>query len=488
MLTDDVTRFVAALLAAAALVLAGPALATGATMLELLEVLRDNGTINQQAFELLRNSALADQEQVEARAAGGDAAVKAQVQEVVKEQVEAAAADMPKIETRDKLKISSTDGDFEWQLIGRLMVDYNLIDSDATKLGSGAEVRRARLGIAGRLWQHWIWKTEWDFAGAEVDAKDQFIGYEQDSWWVKLGQHHVPFGLATMSSSKYMLFIERPLLADNVLQPSRRLGLSMFNHWGERATLQAGVFAGTDGEDPDGCLSGFDECDEQVSFAVRGTYNPLVQDATHLLHLGAAAMYLDPQDSGLRVRQRPGVFHVVDTRWQDANFGVNAVDDVFAWNFEAAAVWGPVSLQGEYTRWDVSRTRTAGTPVTAAAPVDVSLHGYYVEAGWFITGEAMNFKAADGQYGSVKPRSVVGKGGIGAWQIAVRFDSMDLNDAGAGVVAGEQQALSIGVNWYATNTIRFMADYVSVLDSDRPGSIHDGDEPGALLVRGQIFW
>lgn len=464
------------------------------TLLELLKVLRDSGTITQEAYELLHKTALEEAAQTAAPGAQADPASAAnvvlteEVQAAVKEEVRGVTADLPKIETKDRIRITSPDGDFEWQFIGRVLADYNLIDSDRTKLGSGAELRRARLGMEGVLWQHWNWKIEADFANEEVALKDAWLGYENESWWLRLGQHHVPFGLSTMSSSKYMLFIERPLLADNVLQPTRRIGLSAFNHWGERATLQAGVFAGTDGEDPDACLIGFDECDEQLSFAVRGTWNPYLVDATHLLHVGAAIWYLDPQDSSVSVEQRPGVFHVVDTKFQSAKFGSNVVDDVLAFNVEGAAIWGPFVAQAEYTNWDASRDRPAGSPISAPGSGDVNLDGWYVEASYFLTGESMNFKTAEGLYGGVKPKGIIGRGGFGAWQLAVRYDTMDLNDAGAGVIGGEQDSLSVGLNWYATNTVRFQANYVTVLDLDRTGDVHDNDEPSAFLFRSQVYW
>jgi phosphate-selective porin OprO/OprP len=469
--TTSCKRLLTALGAGALACLANPASADNEALLDLLRVLRDNGTIDQAAYEILRNSAVASEEKVQAE------------QQQVKDEVKAATADLPKIETKDKLKISSPDGNFEWQLIGRLMVDAIGIDSDKTKQGGGTEIRRARLGMEGTLWEHWVYKTEWDFADAEVSSKDQYIGYEQDSWWAKVGQQHIPFGLATMSSSKYMLFMDRPLLADNILQPARKIGVSAFNHWGDFATLHAGVFSGIDGE-KGSCGT---TCDEQLSVGVRGTVNPFIQDPNHLIHLGAAFWYVSPQDSGTRVRQRPASIHLNGDRFQDVNFGTD-VDDILAYNLEAAAIWGPFSLQGEYTYWDINRTRPLGTSPTAPGPEDAGLDGWYVEAGYFLTGESMNFKTSNGVYSSVKPKGIVGKGGIGAWQLAVRYESMDLNDSDAGIVGGSQDSFAIGLNWYVNNTMRFMLDYVQVADLDRPGNLHDGDEPSALMMRSQVFW
>lgn len=458
-------HLLAAVLCVTAVASAASAHAANDAMIKLLTVLRDNGTISQDAFEQIVNASEADEQKA-----------TAERQEEVKTEVKQATGDVPKIETKGRLRIGSADGDFQWQPIGRLMVDYNALNSDKTKLQSGAEIRRARLGMEGLMWRHWIWKLEYDFAGSEPEMKDGYLGYKDGSHWVKAGHQFVPFGLATMSSSKYMTFIERPLMADNVLQPSRRLGISAFIHGGNLWTAHAGVFSGPFGDDPDSC-SGGRECDQQWSLAARGTLNPWMRDKTHLLHAGAAVWYMRPQGETLTVAQRPGVFHFVDSKFQSAAFGQNA-EHVLAYNVEGAGIWGPFAVKGEYTGWNLSR-RTAS---------DVNLQGYYVEASYFLTGESLNYEAAKGVFGSLSPRSAAGQGGIGAWQVAVRYDTLDLNDPGAGVVGGRQEALALGLNWYVNKNMRFMADYVNVLSLDRPGSIYNNDEPSAFLVRSQVYW
>src|SRR3990172_529169 len=60
-------------------------------------------------------------------------------------EIKAAAKSLPKVETKDKIAIESTDGDFKWQPLGRVMADYIAIDEDKTQLQSGFELRRARL-------------------------------------------------------------------------------------------------------------------------------------------------------------------------------------------------------------------------------------------------------------------------------------------------------------------------------------------------------
>ena len=71
---------------------------------------------------------------------------------------------------------------------------------------------------------------ELDFANSGTPSwKDVWIAYngkaDTGKWWLKVGQHHVPFGHATISSSKYMTMMRRPLFADGP-QLSRNVGIA----------------------------------------------------------------------------------------------------------------------------------------------------------------------------------------------------------------------------------------------------------------------
>lgn len=454
------------LVLAAGAVAPTPAPAANDAMMGLLKVLRDKGTLDEATYESLVNAAKADDEHVSH----------------ARDEIERMQRETPKIDTKEEIKVTSADGDFEWRFIGLLMADYYIPDSDLSQIDTEGDIRRARLGMRGRLWQHWIWKLEYDFAGGDAALKDGYVGYEDEysggEWNVKVGQQQVPFGLATMSSSKYMLFLERPLMADVVLQPNRQLGSSFFINGGKDGqlwTFHTGIYGAEEGEDPDTF--------EQLSIAARVTMNPHIRNKNHFVHLGGAVWYKDPNDTEVRVRQRPGVIRASDSYFTDADFGTGDVEGILAFNAEAVAVWGPAHFQTEYANWNVSPNGTA------FGGDDVTLDGYYVEASYFLTGESMKFELDEGHFSGVKPKGIVGKGGIGAWQMAARYDVMDLNEfQDGGVSGGREEDFRVALNWYPTNTIRFMADYVTVLDLDRPGSGFDGDEPSSVNLRAMVYW
>ena len=68
-------------------------------------------------------------------------------------------------------------------------------------------------------------------------------------------------------------------------------------------------------------------------------------------------------------------------------------------------------------------------------------------------------------------------GGKGAWEIAFRYSSIDLNDGA--ISGGEQDDWSLGLNWYPNPATRLMINYVHA-EVDRVG------EADFFLVRWQV--
>lgn len=462
------SKLLAVLLMIGCGVLPLPGFAVNDAMLDLLKILRDKGSLTSDEYRMLVNASKADVEKV--------AAAESKLSEAVQEvstTVEEKTASLPKISTEGKLLIESADGQHAFQPIGRVFWDTVRVDDDGSPLEkSGSELRRARLGFEATFFKHWEAKLEYDFAGSEADLKDGWLSYNNktaggNAYNVKVGQQHVPFGFHTISSSKYMSFLRRPLFADGPLSPARNYGASVRMD-GSRWLVHAGAFL----ESPeDGQVNVDDGGEDETTFAIRVAGTPLMNDSKHLLHLGASYMYKEPHGDEVRVRQRL-VSHLSD-RALDANFG-NDVDDISAFDLEALAVWGPLHALGEFVYWNVDDEGTG----------DADLSAWSIEAGWFLTGESMKYKA--GQFSGISPRRPFLNGGLGAWQLALRFENMDLNDTG--ISGGDSEVLTAGINWYPVKNLGFMANYATVLDFQRNGNAVDGLEPAAFSLRSQVYW
>jgi phosphate-selective porin OprO/OprP len=98
---------------------------------------------------------------------------------------------------------------------------------------------------------------------------------------------------------------------------------------------------------------------------------------------------------------------------------------------------------------------------------DPSFSGYYAYASYFLTGEHRAYKNSSGTFDRVKPKTNFGKGGTGAWEVALRYSGLDLNDAP--IQGGELEDITFGLNWYLNPNVRAMFNYV-LADLDTVGN------------------
>jgi len=433
--------------------LCGPAAADDDALLQLIEVLHDNGTINDEAYRQLRAAAAGDAagaEPVDAPrpAAAGDG-----------ETADRESSARVDFEGR-KLRVESADGRYRFRLGGRIMADGAHYDEDVNALGSGTELRRVRLSWDGVLGEHWRFKSAAELAGG-VDIKGAYIDYlGHPGYTFRFGRSKELVSLEELTSSKYTTFMERAMLTE--LTPGFNIGLAAGRtaaSWG----IGGGLYAG--GED------GEDEQDEGFGVTGRAYVSPWRSDDM-VAHLGLSASYRESGDSrSIRFRARPES-HVTDNRLIDTGT-IADVDNVTRFGFESALVAGPVSLQAEYLAAELDRG--GGLP-------DLGFDGWYAYASWFPTGESRRYD--EGEFGRVTPLRPLGSGGAGAFELGLRFSTLDLTDQD--VTGGEQDNLTFGLNWYPTSNVRFMANYIEVLDLARPGSPQDGDNPSIYQIRGQV--
>ena len=440
--------------------LSPPAVAANEALLELLKVLRDKGTLSPQEYELLVEASKEDNEKIK----GSINEMKAEVKETKKDSV--------KITTQGKFKVASQDGFWEWQPIGRIFWDTVFADRDNSNLeATNSELRRARLGFQGKI-KPLGYKLEIDFANSgSASWKDIWLSYNNKNdlgkWFFKIGQHHVPFGHATISSSKYKPLMRRPLFGDGP-QISRAVGIA-YRQDASRWFFHAGAFLPALGTGSDETGEG---TTDRETYAFRIGGQPFFKDKTHLIHTAFSYQYEEYNGDAFNSIDNSLLSHVGDGDALVANFGTNA-DDSNAYDIELISVWGPFHSVFEYVAWDVSDPDG-----------DADLSAWAFDVGWFFTGESMKYKA--GAFSGINPKAPIGKGGWGAWQIAARLENMDLTDGN--IIGGEADVFTVGLNWYLTSNTRLMANYGVVLDFDRNGFADDGREPSVFQMRAQVYW
>ena len=370
----------------------------------------------------------------------------------------APAADSEPVST-----LAKSDG-WSFKPRGRLMFDAgftNAPDSTGASDGFGNEVRRARLGASGDMPGGFGYKFEVDFAGNEISVADAILSYENGPVEIAIGQHNNFQSLEELTSSLHTTFIERAAFTD-AFGFERRLGASITYARGD-VLAQAGVF--TDNlKDTDSKNRGAD---------ARIVFMPKAGDTQ--LHFGGSFHYNDLDDPAaqLRYRQRPLV-HFTSQRFIDTRS--MGADSETGYGLEAAAIAGRFHAAAEGYWQSVDMPGVADDP---------TFFGGYVEAGVFLTDDTRGYKG--GKFDRTKPSSPVGEGGIGSVQFTLRYDHLDLNDAG--IVGGRQAGYFAALVWKPTDYTALMLNYGRLQYTDAILPTASGDTSygvDAIGMRAQI--
>ncbi|HEY5850598.1 MAG TPA: porin [Lysobacter sp.] len=397
-------------------------------------------------------------------------------------------------------------GGSEISFEGLVQADYNYFDNDFANLNGDApdgkdsdnELRRAELVLKGKGPGNIDWVLGYDAKAdkwLDVNAKYKLGG--DANHYFQLGQFKQPNSLEELSSTKNNDFISKSLVT-NTFGIARRLGAAYHygtNDWG----ITASYFTRELTEHPAPTPHG-------PGFGFRGNWAP-INEKGNILHFGLSFNDYDTFTDTVRVRARPDA-DLAGQRIVDTGNMTNA-DRQQTIGGEAMWVTGPFKLQGEYMQSTVERYNN-GNPRQSH---DFDGSSWYVSGLWNITGETWGYK--DGVPTTPLPDAP----GTGMWQAGLRFDTIDLDDGTAipgatptaasvvdGVLGGQMDTWTVGVNWYWRSNFKFMLNYVMVDSSryfvrtpaapyaDNPANnnvLVNGkvdDNPNIIEARVQLYW
>jgi phosphate-selective porin OprO and OprP len=353
---------------------------------------------------------------------------------------------------------------------GRLQVDAGLYQDERKNLSNGTEIRRARLAVLGQVAPLWSFQLELEYADDDARVSDAWLMYAPTPHIrAQFGNFKEPFTLEAVTSSRYLTFMERSIV-DGIV-PSRHIGAALRTNFSP-ATAAIGLFGQAPGDIGEDDL----EDSEAWGTVARATVAPLYQPGK-FFHLGGSTRYRTPDartGGGDRVRFRAyPEAHLDRTRFLDTG-NLIGVDAYVQFGAEAAAVYGPLSVQAENVWTKVLRT-TQDDPMMA---------GRYAFVSWFVTGESRTYDLLNGVFLQPVPTRA-----LGALELAVRYSTLDLNDQD--VTGGLAHNWTLGVNWYVNNYVRLTANYLTVNNdelADANGTVEGDDDFRALLFRVAYFF
>jgi phosphate-selective porin OprO/OprP len=405
--------------------------------------------------------------------------------------------------------------------------DYrpNAAGTSPQKLDDGTNLRRARIGVVGKFLSDWNFALIYDFGGtsdgfggtaaagatpvgflpggAVSGVENAFLSYTGikpfgGNMAIEGGIMDLPYTIDEAMSSNDILFMERSsaqVIAVNMAAGDFRstFGSRWYNDrfWiGGYVTGPAtGAIHSASSVSPNGMT-------EQLGAVARAA-GQVVSGNGYSLHLGADAEWLiDPPRNTVTGAQtltfsdRPELR--IDPTTLVSTGAIANVSSAQVYSAEIAATYGPAFFQGEYYWYNIDRGAMTGLPPIGAP--SLNFQGGYAQASFMLTGETHTYNPGAAAYNGIKPLHPFdwSSQGWGAWEVAGRVSTIDLNDqlaTAAGVAGGRQTIYTAGLNWYVNSDVRFMLNYlhgdISRLAS--PVSTSDvGSKFDAVAMRTQV--
>ena len=336
-------------------------------------------------------------------------------------------------------------------------------------LSNGVNARRARIGFVGTTPGGFSFALVYD-AGNSQDTTPKGIETAQivyrglNGVAVELGYSDTFFTLEQATSSSDLLFLERSsasVIATNFNAGDFRsnAGARLFGH---RYWIGAYLTGPASGDSHTLTAERFGAFERVAVQALQGE--------RYSLHLGADIdQLIQAPNSGngtpntLTLSDQPEL-RIDPTPLLNTGMIGSAAHPVtggVVYDLETAATWRNLFWQGEYFHYQVSR---AGLP-------NNDFDGWYGQLAWTVSGETRTYNPHMASYFRIFPDYPfdMTAGQWGAWELAARLDFVNLNSRflpGAAVSpgtsaidGGAQHGLTVGLNWYPNDLIRFLLDY-----------------------------
>jgi phosphate-selective porin OprO/OprP len=402
----------------------------------------------------------------------------------------------PVVKEKDgSFTLESANGRNSIGLTGRMHLDYRdsdidgsgdlgggrVDDRDTASLADQFELRRARIGIKGKFAKDFKYELVTNIPGtATVDvAYLDFAKYDQVQ--LRVGKFKQPFGLEELISSNNMTMMERSYLAQTA--PSKKLGFQVMGTPTTGMTYAGSLFQHNDTErniGPDG----------KSSLAGRATLNfaEIMANKEMVMHLGLSGLSnnysigtatssqtdttyvsttaaVQPTQRGTissfrsAGRGLANVFRgqvggeACHVSVQPVNTGVQCASEFGAsveqraYGLEGIFATGPFKLMGEYSGGDYKAFQGANS-------TQYDTKTYYLETGFFITGEKYADSYKGGVFSSFKPKNEfdLDKGQWGAIELALRGEGYDVDDVkfsgSGGRIQGSTRGTEAGAKTY----------------------------------------
>ena len=362
---------------------------------------------------------------------------------------------------------SKSDSGYKIWLDNRVQTDGAVFFVEpewADGISNGFSVRRARFAVKTQINKDWYGEVDMDMADGEFELKDAIIRYTGlEHFQFQVGNFKEIFSLQRNNSSRYLQFIERPMVC-SALAPSRSLGFNA-NYYNKGIFLNLGVHAQViAGAEERGYVEESSKGkgpDEGLSYTFKAVYQPGWNKDNWGLHIGGAVSYRNPKTSDetfgkarFSTRNSTSI-----NRKKYVDTGDFAFDHNLLYTGELAGYWRGLRAEAVYMANTSFLPENAGTK---------QFGGWYVQAGYLLFGGTQRYDGAGAKFTRVKRGQKWGD-----VELCGRVEYIDLNaDKGIDapkVMGGSAMAYSAGLNYYINDHVKVQLNW-QYTDNDRYAS------------------
>ncbi|MDO9152717.1 MAG: porin [Paludibacter sp.] len=334
-------------------------------------------------------------------------------------------------------------------------------NDEMNPIGDGFSIRRARFAVKANLTKNWSAELDLNVSNGALELEDAIIQYNFTNFLkglnTRVGNFKEQFSMAQTSSSRYLNFMERPMMV-NAFAPSRHLGWdatyngSFFLAAGgiffqEVKDLETLTFVEDNNKD-------FGR-DQGYSLTGKFVLQPFGNNQNYGIHAAYAYSYRTPKTSvapgeyGMARYSTRSLSSINRKKYLDTDL-IPKFDHEVRSNIEFAGVYHGFGFQSEMINTKIFRKDNLEK---------LNFGGFYTQVTYLLFGGKQLYDKAQGEFNQP------GRGKKwGDVELALRYDFINLNDKG--ITGGSAEDYTAGLNFYASKNFKLQINY-SYLNHDR---------------------
>ncbi len=386
------------------------------------------------------------------------------------------------------LVFESDDGEYQIQFHNQTQLESRIYQQGGMKpTAGGFYVPRERMIFQGRLTKNLEYEGSFEAAYGTINLLNAYLTYHpNDKFLLKAGRFKVPFGYEYYAiSNADLMQPERSLFGTNYGLNRMPGAMTYGQLFEKRVDYAVGLFNGPRNQNVD-----YNNDKDVVAYLNFKPFFTEEDSPLRYLNFGGSVDAgnqnnpIVPQTLRTSVSQSANpLLALASPGWMTFNNNVTESGWRTLYSMHAAYYYKSLSLYGEW-QGGVTSYAIAKNPARTNLPIN----GYYLSAGYFLTGETSDRRS---QVKPLKPFDLrKGKFGLGAFELESRYSQLTLGNevfthglADPNLWSNRAFTTDVGLNWYLNQYVKIYIDWQHA-EFGQPVQF----APGKRQLTSDLFW